>query len=64
MAYGNPRGVRDDNTAECWGLAASFSDALTPPEGEYTLRASNQITDVIASEAKQSSPSGIASSSR
>ena len=57
-------GVRDDNTAECWGLAASFSDALTPPEGEYTLRASNQITDVIASEAKQSSPSGIASSSR
>ena len=29
-------GVRDDNTAECWGLAASFSDALTPPEGEYT----------------------------
>ena len=30
-------GVRDDNTAECWGLAASLSDALTPPVGEYTL---------------------------
>ena len=29
-------GVRDDNTAECWGLAASLSDALTPPAGEYT----------------------------
>ena len=22
-------GVRNDNTAECWGLAASLSDALT-----------------------------------
>ena len=30
-------GVRDDHTAECWGLAASLSDALTPPDGEYTL---------------------------
>ena len=29
-------GVRDDNTAECWGPAASLSDALTPPAGEYT----------------------------
>ena len=29
-------GVRDDNKAECWGLAASLSDALTPPAGEYT----------------------------
>ena len=29
-------GVRDDHTAECWGLAASLSDALTPPAGEYT----------------------------
>ena len=29
-------GVRDDNTAECWGLLASLSDALTPPTGEYT----------------------------
>ena len=25
-------GVRDDNTAECWGLLASLSDALTPPD--------------------------------
>ena len=30
-------GVRDDHTAECWGLAASLSNALTPPGGEYTL---------------------------
>ena len=29
-------GVRDDNEAECWGLAASLSDALTPPDWEYT----------------------------
>ena len=29
-------GVRDDHTAECWGLMASLSDELTPPEGEYT----------------------------
>ena len=29
-------GVRDDHTAECWGLTASLSDALTPPEGKYT----------------------------
>ena len=28
-------GVRSDNSAECWGLVAVVSDALTPPEGKY-----------------------------